>query len=86
MTPTMAQIADYIEGQFLVTLGVDFEPDTNLFEAGIMDSFGYVQLIGFLQSQFGLTLGDEDFLNNVMVSLTRMTETVTARLTPAAGG
>ncbi len=80
MTTVMSRIASYIEGQFLVTLGEDFEPDTNLFETGIMDSFGYVQLIDFLQTEFGLTLADEDFLTNVMVSLTRMTATVSAKM------
>ena len=86
MTPTMARIADYVETQFLVTLDEDFTPDTNLFEAGIMDSFGYVQLIGFLQTEFGVTLGDDDYLTNVMVSLTRMTDAVTARLAQKAAG
>lgn len=86
MTPTMARIADYVETQFLVTLDEDFTPDTNLFEAGIMDSFGYVQLIGFLQTEFGVTLGDDDYLTNVMVSLTRMTDVVTARLAQKAAG
>jgi acyl carrier protein len=65
-----------IEDEMLVTYGEDFTDDTNLFEAGIMDSFGYVQLVGFLQETFGVTLNDEDILTNVMVSLARMTEAV----------
>jgi len=63
-----------------VTYGEDFTAGTNLFESGIMDSFSYVQLINFLQSTFDITLGDDAILTNVMVSLQRMTDAVTAGL------
>lgn len=73
-------IAAFIETQFLVSFGEDFTPDTNLFSEGFMDSFGYVQLINFLQTEFGLTLGDDAILTNVMSSLSSMTKAVNARL------
>lgn len=78
--PVIDRIAAHIETQFLVTYGEDFSADTNLFESGIMDSFGYVQMITFLQSEFGITLGDDAILTNVMVSLQRMTDAVTTGL------
>lgn len=74
------RIAAYIEAQFLVTYGEDFTAVTNLFEAGIMDSFGYVQLINFIQTEFGITLDDDAILTSVMVSLQRMADAVTASL------
>lgn len=74
------RIAAFVEEQFLVTFGEDVTPDTNLFSAGVMDSFGYVQLVTFLQREFGLSLGDDEILNNVMVSLSSMAKTVNARL------
>lgn len=77
------RIAAYIEAQFLVTYGEDFSASTNLFEAGIMDSFGYVQLINFIQTEFGITLDDDAILTSVMVSLQRMTDAVTASLAEA---
>jgi|APLak6261682215_1056145.scaffolds.fasta_scaffold51667_2 D-alanine--poly(phosphoribitol) ligase subunit 2 len=78
--PVIDRIAAYIETQLLVTYGEDFTAGTNLFESGIMDSFSYVQLINFLQSTFDITLGDDAILTNVMVSLQRMTDAVTAGL------
>lgn len=80
MDTVTPRIAHYIEEQFLVTFGEDFDVDTNLFEAGIMDSFGYVQLLGFLQSEFQLTLEDDEFLTNVMSSLRRMVAAASAKL------
>lgn len=82
-TAVIDRIAAYIEAQFLVTNGEDFTAGTNLFEAGIMDSFGYVQLVNFIQSEFGITLDDDAILTSVMVSLQRMTDAVTASLAEA---
>ncbi|MCC1493270.1 acyl carrier protein [Cognatishimia sp. F0-27] len=73
-SPQALKIRAYVEDQFLVQHGVDFEDDTNLFEAGIMDSFGYVQLVEFLQTEFGVAFDDDAILGNVMVSLERMVE------------
>ncbi|MEG3639638.1 acyl carrier protein [Magnetococcus sp. PR-3] len=36
------------------------EPDTNLFLEGILDSFAMVELLGFLESSFPVTLNRED--------------------------
>lgn len=65
-------IRRYIEDQFLVVYEVDFTADTNLFQAGIMDSFGYIQLVEFLQETFDIQLGDDAILGNVMVSQSSM--------------
>jgi hypothetical protein len=37
-------IRAFIEEQFLIEFGDDFPEDTDLFRAGVMDSFGYVRL------------------------------------------
>lgn len=75
----------YIQDQFLVTFGENFQAETDLFQAGIMDSFGYIQLIDFLQTTFDLEFDDEDILANVMVSLERMTAVVTANAASMSG-
>lgn len=80
MNSTHGMIKAQIEEEMLITYGEDFTDDTNLFEAGIMDSFGYVQLVGFLQDTFSIAFSDDDILTNVMVSLARMTEAVEAQM------
>ncbi|MGP6087643.1 acyl carrier protein [Antarctobacter jejuensis] len=87
MTQTSSRrdaIRSYIEEQFLVTYGEDFEGDTNLFQAGIMDSFGYVQLVGFLTDEFGVTFDDDAIFGDVMVSLDRMVAAVNDSASPLA--
>lgn len=86
MDEVKSVIATYIEDQFLVTYGADFQGDTNLFESGIMDSYGYVQLVEFLQRNFDVVLSDDEFLTNVMGSMDRMSDTIQSRLSEVRAG
>lgn len=73
-------IRAHIEEEFLVQFGGELADDTDLFKAGIIDSFGYVRLIGFLQDTFGVSFGDEELLTNVMISVDRMADAIAAKL------
>ncbi|MGW5114005.1 acyl carrier protein [Streptomyces noursei] len=63
------KIRDYMEDRFLVEFGEDVTPDTDLFKAGVMDSFGYLQLMDFLESEFDVEISSDEILGNVFVSL-----------------
>jgi acyl carrier protein len=36
------------------------EVDTDLFEAGVLDSFGFVELVGFLEKETGHSVTEDD--------------------------
>ena len=64
------QIRSLIETQFLVDLSaIGVSGDENMVEAGIIDSFGLIELVGQLESTFGITLTDDDLLSPELVSL-----------------
>lgn len=63
------KIRDFIEERFLVEFDADVTPQDDLFKTGVIDSFGYIQLMKFLEDEFALQIGDEDILTNVLVSL-----------------
>ncbi|MGW6793685.1 acyl carrier protein [Streptomyces chartreusis] len=63
------KIKAYIEDRFLVEFGEDVTYDTDLFKAGVMDSFGYLHLMDFLETEFGVSISSDEILENVFVSL-----------------
>jgi D-alanine--poly(phosphoribitol) ligase subunit 2 len=71
-----SKIRGFLEETFLFEFGKDVTVHSNLFAEGIIDSFGYVQLINFLKCEFGLTLSDDELISNVLVSSADMTEFV----------
>ncbi|MCX4849906.1 phosphopantetheine-binding protein [Streptomyces sp. NBC_00893] len=58
-----------IEDQFLVEFDGELTVETDLFKTGVMDSFGYIQLLTAIEREFSLQLTDEELLRNIFSSL-----------------
>ncbi|MER5408925.1 acyl carrier protein [Streptomyces sp. NPDC002769] len=63
------KIREYMEDRFMVDFGEDVTPDTDLFKVGVMDSFGYLQLMDYLETEFDVKIASDEILGNVFVSL-----------------
>jgi acyl carrier protein len=56
----MERIASYLE-EVAQRRGVNLPGDEeSLFDADVLDSFGVLELVGFIESELGLTIPDED--------------------------
>lgn len=84
MTNTLAvdqTIKTYLTQQFLFTFDEQtVTQETNLFSAGYIDSFGFVELIAFLEAEFKLKFTDEELLSNTLNSLAGLTAAVEGKL------
>jgi acyl carrier protein len=78
------KIREYIEERFLIEFDESFPEDSDLFKAGVMDSFGYVQLCRFLEKEFNFRFSEEDITGNVLVSLSRIREYVALKVSGGA--
>lgn len=77
-------IADFMEKQFLFTFdGRAVTDQTNLFASGHLDSFGFVELITFLEQEFAIKLSDDDLLSNRLNSLASLAAVVEEKLSHA---
>ncbi|NEB97321.1 acyl carrier protein [Streptomyces anulatus] len=63
------RLRNMIEEQFLVEFDEELTDQSDLFKVGVIDSFGYVQLLGSLEEEFSIQLKDEDFLKEILTSL-----------------
>ncbi|GAA2564074.1 hypothetical protein GCM10010435_40340 [Winogradskya consettensis] len=75
-----AIIGKYLEDTFLFDFDDTITADTDLFKAGVIDSFGYVRMMKFLEQQFGVEISAEDILTNILVSLTSIDEFVATKI------
>lgn len=57
------KIRDFIARNFLFTDG-DFEreDDTSFLEAGIIDSFGFMELLHWVEEEFGISVADDELV------------------------
>ena len=55
-------VSDFVKENFLMGNGFKFDMDTNLFEKGILDSTGIIELISFIEQNFEITIDDEELV------------------------
>ena len=79
-------ISDYIEKTFLVSFGDGLTLRSNLFDEGIIDSYGLVEIVGFIESKFGVSFGDDDLLSPLLASAEGMAQIVHDIILSRQGG
>jgi acyl carrier protein len=50
----------------------EISPDENLLSKGIVDSHGVMELVGFLEQRYGISVGDEDLTPENFESVQRI--------------
>lgn len=71
------RIRSFIVDTFFVD---DFSDDERFLSAGIIDSMGMLQLVAFLQEQFGIEIRDEELVPENLDSVARATAFVERKL------
>ena len=75
-----AVVRDYIVDNFLFGDGGGLSNSESLLEAGALDSTGVIELVGFLEENFGIPIRDEDLVPEHFDGIDRITRFVVARL------
>lgn len=73
------QIRTYLQKQFLVEFGDKLTDETDLFDAGVIDSYGFIDLVSFLEKTYSVALSDDDLASPGMSTLAGMTHLIAAR-------
>jgi acyl carrier protein len=80
VTTVLARTRAYVEESFLyMRPGFVLRDQDRLFEKGVIDSMGVVELIGFLEAEFGVAVRDEDISEGNLGTLADIARYVTSR-------
>jgi len=78
------RIVEYLKGAVLLDPGEEIPLDQSLLESGILDSYGIVDLLTFMEGEFGLAIPDGDITKEKMGSIRKMAKYIaTHTLVPA---
>ncbi|HQS58866.1 MAG: hypothetical protein B7Y56_12570 [Gallionellales bacterium 35-53-114] len=66
------QILTSVSGQSCINIG----PDDDLFEAGILDSFGIIEFVFALEKNFNCTIAQEDLVPQNLWSIKAISKTL----------
>jgi acyl carrier protein len=73
-------IRQFVADSFLVDFDKVAGPDTDLFEAKYLDSFGFVDLVSFLEKTFTIKLSEDDLADPRIGTLNGMQALVLKRM------
>jgi D-alanine--poly(phosphoribitol) ligase subunit 2 len=71
-----AELKQYMEEQFMFEFDSEITEDSDLFKAGVLDSFGYISLMAHIEREYGVKFGEEALLGNVSASLSGIVDFV----------
>lgn len=72
MRQVIQTLGDYIKEQYDAKL----DKQENIFNSGIIDSLGFVNLIGFISEAFEIEFEPEDLIEDNFYSLERMAQVI----------
>lgn len=70
------KIRNFMCSNFMFEFDQDITASSNLFKTGVIDSFGYIQLISFIQDTFSVSYSDEEMLTNILESLDKIVASI----------
>jgi len=79
MNTIAEQLREFVVNNFLFGQANGLKDDTSFLESGIIDSTGVLELIGFLDSNFGIRVEDGEIVPDNLDSLERLTTFVQSR-------
>jgi acyl carrier protein len=85
------QLRSFMIENFLFGRPLELTDDDSLQDAGIIDSTGVLELVTWLETQFGVVVGDDELLPENLDSINRLSRFLQSKLrvaapVPALGG
>jgi len=72
-------IKTFLEDELLLEFNNKTTSSTNLFESGAIDSFGFIELITFLEQKFKIKISEEEIHSNALTTFEKITELVSTK-------
>lgn len=80
ITATEAKIKQYLAANSLAEFGAGVTENSDLFKEGFLDSYGYIELVKFLEKEFQIKFTDQELVSNQLNTLRNITSMVQDKL------
>lgn len=74
------RIVQYVKLNFAYDHSVELPLDKSLLEMGIIDSYGVIDLVAHCESEFGITIEDDEVTTENLGSILKMADFIVRRL------
>lgn len=77
---TQNKIKEYLISNSLAQFDAGVTEYSDLFKEGFLDSFGYIELVKFLEKTFSIRFTDEELVSNKLNTLKNITDMVQGKI------
>lgn len=74
------ELRAFLADTFVLGPEDELEDDTSLLRAGVIDSTGVLEVVAYLESRYGIEIGDEEIVPENMDSIQGLSRFVSSRL------
>lgn len=79
MNDVAKSLREFIKENFLFGEEATFSDDDSFLEQGIIDSTGVLELVAFLEEQYGMTVADEELVPDNLDSISNLLRFITSK-------
>jgi acyl carrier protein len=80
MSSVYDDIRNFVIQNFMFGQGAQLADEDSFLEAGLIDSTGVLELVGYLETQYGITVADEDLVPANLDSVDRVARFVEGKM------
>jgi len=80
-----AKVADFIVDHFLFGDREQLDPDASLLGTSIIDSTGVLEIVAFLEKEFGITVNDDELIPENLDTLSNLARFLAAKRAAGPG-
>jgi acyl carrier protein len=80
MSSLYDDIRNFVIQNFMFGQGAQLADEDSFLEAGLIDSTGVLELVGYLETQYGITVADEDLVPANLDSVDRVVRFVEGKM------
>lgn len=70
------RVAHFVEKTLLTVGAGPVDRSVDMFEEGIVDSFGFVEMVSFIEKEFGIELSDDDLESDEIATIEGLTQII----------
>lgn len=79
MKPIALTIREFVQKNFLFGMEMKFSDEASFLEQGIIDSTGVLELVTFLEEEYGISVADEELVPENLDSIANVVRYVEAK-------
>jgi acyl carrier protein len=80
MSEYKSKVRSFIEENFMVASDIELKDEDSLLQLQIVDSTGFLELVNFIEAEFGIKVGDDEMVPENLESIDNIAQFLSRKL------